>query len=288
MDKAFAAYFISMTTRCYKEEESPIYRIMMDYAEDSSVYCRENLLKAFYAFGNCQALFNFMVMQKDLGFTHHKKLLSDGLMPFKGDKEKLAELLWDNRSRFSVNTQLAIIAFITGIQADYLKDLCVLRGNVPDKEAHNNFKIFPYYVDAYVVCPLIGYQYRRRIPMGSAKDGDVGILLEQITKRKSELKFVYQILMLVDEDSEPDKDKRIYRAFRLSEESESDREQIAQNMTIFNEYFLGGVDVLHEQFVDKCTDDDSYLIQIHDYVKNFKDEQDTNTLIERINNILDK
>ncbi len=119
MDKAFAAYFISMTTRCYKEEESPIYRIMMDYAEDSSVYCRENLLKAFYAFGNCQALFNFMVMQKDLGFTHHKKLLSDGLMTFKGDKEKLAELLWDNRSRFSVNTQLAIIAFITGIQADY-------------------------------------------------------------------------------------------------------------------------------------------------------------------------
>ena len=119
MDKAFAAYFISMTTRCYGEEESPIYRIMMDYAEDSSVYCRENLLKAFYAFGNYRALFNFMVMQKDLGFTHHKKLLSDGLMTFKGDKEKLAALLWENISRFSENTRLAIISFISGIRADY-------------------------------------------------------------------------------------------------------------------------------------------------------------------------
>ncbi len=119
MDKAFAAYFISMTTRCYGDEESPIYRIMMDYSEDSSVYCRENLLKAFYAFGNCRALFNFMVMQKDLGFTHHKKLLSDGLLTFKGDREELAELLWENRSRFSENTVLAIIAFITGIKADY-------------------------------------------------------------------------------------------------------------------------------------------------------------------------
>ena len=30
----------------------------------------------------------------------------------------------------------------TGVQANYLKDLCELRGNVPDRAAHNNFKIF--------------------------------------------------------------------------------------------------------------------------------------------------
>ena len=29
-----------------------------------------------------------------------------------------------------------------GVQANYLKDLCELRGNVPDKAQHNNFKIF--------------------------------------------------------------------------------------------------------------------------------------------------
>ena len=44
----------------------------------------------------------------------------------------------------------------TGVQANYLKDLCELRGNVPDRAAHNNFKIFNSYVDAYTVCPLIG------------------------------------------------------------------------------------------------------------------------------------
>ena len=38
-------------------------------------------------------------------------------------------------------------------------------------------------------------------------------------------------------------------------------------MKIFNEYFLGGIDVLHEQFVDQCTDDDSYLRRIFDFVK---------------------
>ena len=59
--------------------------------------------------------------------------------------------------------------------------------------------------------------------MGSSSDGDVGILYEQISKRKAELRFVYQIIMLIDEDSEPDEEKRIYRAFKLSETCEEDR-----------------------------------------------------------------
>lgn len=173
-----------------------------------------------------------------------------------------------------------------GLQADYLKDLCELRGNVPDKDAHNNFKIFHSYVDAYILCPLIGYKYRRRIPMGSQTDGSAGILYEQIGKRKDELKFVYQILMLIDEDSEPDAEKRIYRAFKLSEISEEDTERISENMKIFNEYFLGGVDVLHEQFVDQCTDDDSYLSRIFHYAQKFSLEQDSDAMRLRIDKIL--
>lgn len=175
-----------------------------------------------------------------------------------------------------------------GIQANYLKDLCELRGNVPDKNLHGNFKIFSSYVDAYTVCPLIGYLYGRRIPMGVVADGDAGILYEQISKKKSELRFIYQIIMLVDEDSEPDEEKRIYRAFKLSESSEEDKPMIEENMKIFNEYFLGGVDILHEQFVDQCTDDDSYLYRIYDYVKKFNEEQDGEALKASINAILNR
>ena len=94
--------------------------------------------------------------------------------------------------------------------------------------------------------------------------------------------------MLIDEDSEPVEEKRIYRAFRLSETSEEDKVQIAENMKIFNEYFLGGIDVLHEQFVDQCTDDDSYLRRIFDYVKKFNEEQDGEALKASIDSILNK
>ena len=117
---------------------------------------------------------------------------------------------------------------ITGVHANYLKDLCELRGNVADKDQHNNFKIFKAYIDAYILCPLIGYQYSRKGKMGSAADGDVGILAEQIVKRSGELKYVYQIIMLVDEESEPDVEKRIYRAFNFSEKTDEDKAMVVE------------------------------------------------------------
>ena len=94
--------------------------------------------------------------------------------------------------------------------------------------------------------------------------------------------------MLIDEDSEPDEEKRIYRAFKLSESSDEDKERIAENMKIFNEYFFGGIEVLHEQFVDECTDDDSYLRRMYEYVKRFNEEQDGEALKASIDSFLNK
>ncbi len=175
---------------------------------------------------------------------------------------------------------------IYGVHANYLKDLCELRGNVADKDQHKNFKIFKAYVDAYILCPLIGYQYGRKGKMGSSADGEVGILAEQIIKRSNELKYVYQILMLVDEESEPDVEKRIYRTFNLSEKTDEDKAMVAEGMQIYNDYFLGGVEVLYEQFVNECVDRDQYLNRMYQYTKRFNEEQDGDALKADIDKIL--
>lgn len=167
---------------------------------------------------------------------------------------------------------------INGFHADYLKDLCELRGNVPDMDLHKNFKIFKSYVDAYTLCPVIGYQYSRKGQMGPASEGNVGIMAEQMIKKKWELTYVYQILMLIDEESEPDTERRIYRAFHFSEKTEEDRLMIEENMCVFNAYFLGGVEVLHENFVDECKDRDDYLYAIYNFTKQFNEEQDPDAL----------
>ena len=121
---------------------------------------------------------------------------------------------------------------ITGKHANYWKDLCVLAGNVPDREEHNNFKIFNAYIDAYIVCPIIGYQYNRKATIDNSVEGNAGMLAEVISKRSAELKYVYQILMLVDEDSEPDVDKRVFRAFNFSENTAEEKAMIAENMKL--------------------------------------------------------
>ena len=95
---------------------------------------------------------------------------------------------------------------ISGKHANYWKDLCELAGNVPDRDQHSNFKIFNAYIDAYIVCPLIGYQFSRKGVIDTSVEGNAGMLAEVLIKRSQELKYVYQILMLVDEDSEPDVD----------------------------------------------------------------------------------
>lgn len=176
---------------------------------------------------------------------------------------------------------------ITGKHANYWKDLCVLAGNVPDRDQHDNFKIFNAYIDAYITCPLIGYQYNRKGVIDNSVEGNAGMLAEVISKRRQELKYVYQIIMLLDEDSEPDEDKRLYRAFKFSEESEEDKKFIEENMKIFNAYFLGGLEILHEEFVEQCQDDADYLKQMHSFVNRFYNEQDGDAIREGINKFLD-
>lgn len=177
---------------------------------------------------------------------------------------------------------------ITGKHANYWKDLCELAGNVPDRDEHTNFKIFKAYIDAYVVCPLIGYQYNRKGVIDNSVKGEAGMLTEAITKRKMELKYVYQIIMLVDKDSEPDVDKRVFRAFNLSEEKEENKGYIEENMAVFNSYFLGGLEVLHEEFVDTCLEPEDYLKKMYEFSKSFYESQDGEALEQAINMILNK
>lgn len=177
---------------------------------------------------------------------------------------------------------------ITGKHANYWKDLCELAGNVPDRNLHSNFKIFNAYIDAYVLCPIIGYQYSRKGVIDNSVDGEAGMLSAVFKERRSQLKFVYQTLMLLDEESEPDLEKRLFRAFTFSESTDEEKQFISNNMRIYNSYFLGGLEVLHEEFVDQCIDEDSYLKRMFDYIRHFDEEQDGDALKEGINKFLNK
>lgn len=119
MDRAFAAYFISKHTPVFGDEYHYLYDLILSYLDDSSVYCRENVLKALYACGNVQAVYNMLIRMEEHSIFHHKKLITDGLITFKGDKKALADMLWSHYEAFGENMQIAIINFITATQDGY-------------------------------------------------------------------------------------------------------------------------------------------------------------------------
>jgi len=113
MDKAFFAYFIFKNPPQNGKEYTPLMEILISFMNNSTVYCRENVLNALYSLGNCQGVENAFQIINENQWFHHRKLLSDGLMTFNGDKDELAERLWTYRKKWDDNLVVSVIQFIT-------------------------------------------------------------------------------------------------------------------------------------------------------------------------------
>ena len=89
-----------------------LLEILISYLPEGTVYCRENVLCALYASGNEKAVLKGYLTVSNGQLFHHNKLISDGLLMFRGDKEKLARLLFQESQRFPVELRLGVIQYI--------------------------------------------------------------------------------------------------------------------------------------------------------------------------------
>lgn len=144
MDRAFFAFFISKTSPPNDKEYTPLMDILISYLKDSTVYCRENVLKALYAIGNSQAIENAFRVINDKKYFHHQKLISDGLLTFTGDKEELAERLWSNIKKWEINLAISIVHFITE-SSDKFKERFFEMLNSHDVDMEIKLAVMRYY-----------------------------------------------------------------------------------------------------------------------------------------------
>lgn len=92
-------------------ENEKLTNALLDLLRSVNVYCRENTLKAIYSINKPEIVISALkIIDKNLTF-HHPKLICDGLLSYRGDKEKLKEHLFKNFSAYSVNMQLNILNF---------------------------------------------------------------------------------------------------------------------------------------------------------------------------------
>lgn len=116
MERAFFAYVVSI---CYQDtgEEAYLVEPLLAYLEKSTVFLREHVLHALFVIGNESAIERAFDYLSDQGWFHNTKLVSDGLMLYRKDKEKLAERLWAHREHWSESLVVSVVQFASNISA---------------------------------------------------------------------------------------------------------------------------------------------------------------------------
>ncbi len=116
MERAYSAWFLARF-RLIRPDDSALLSVLTEYLNDSTIYCRENVLKAVYCSGSIESVVNVFHHFNDEEYYHNRKLLSDGLATFTGDREQLAHALWEHRNEWNAELVVAVVQFITRMRS---------------------------------------------------------------------------------------------------------------------------------------------------------------------------
>ncbi len=134
----------------------------------------------------------------------------------------------------------------------------------------NKLKFFPSTEDIYANAPLVGFLYQRKANIdmetrneSTGKVYEYGLMPNPMMRIKPEATFNFQMIMLLDTEYEPDLEKRIDKAFR--NENPKDEE-------LFQQYLLGGVDVLYEKLIEGAKSTEEQICRLYDFIQEFQEK----------------
>ncbi len=134
LQAAYFPYLISEYHLLKGEDNKKVKRALFELLKSSSIYSRENALGAFYSIGNSANVADALRIIDRSGYYHHKKLITDGLMSFQGDKTELNRILWERLSDYSLEMQTAILDYIRFSTGDFLEEMMELFSEKYDRE----------------------------------------------------------------------------------------------------------------------------------------------------------
>lgn len=115
MERAFFAYTLSELANSRLPNRNLLAECMLSYLENSTVYCREQVLCALYALGSDTALEQAFTVLTQHRWAHNAKLIADGLRHYTGDSTALVLHLWKNRTLWLDSILVGIIQFAADV-----------------------------------------------------------------------------------------------------------------------------------------------------------------------------
>jgi hypothetical protein len=126
MKKAYLAYVISKHKIFNGMVVDSIIDVLISYMYDDSIYCRENVMRVLYSFGDTRSIINGIKVLEQQNVYYHTKLLTDGLLTFQGNHSDLCQALWENFNSFTVLTRISIINYFRMKTGEMRQELYML------------------------------------------------------------------------------------------------------------------------------------------------------------------
>ena len=140
---------------------------------------------------------------------------------------------------------------IKGKHATYLKFLSEKTKQLGEGYAKNGIGIFKRYIDTFLVAALFGVMKGLRANEDKSSEDKANILAEQLIKEKSNVEFVYNLVMLNDTSKGKTPDEKINWIFKEN-----------GDFDLFMQYVRGGLEYLYDYFTDGAAIKDDYYEKI--------------------------
>lgn len=111
--RTYFVYFLSLHPCIYSDHKNGIIQFLLQSVTSNSVYLRENSLKALYSLGNEEYIKEALYQMNYLNITHHHKLITDGLLKYRGNVEDLVKMLKEELKDYNENYKVAVINYFS-------------------------------------------------------------------------------------------------------------------------------------------------------------------------------
>ena len=136
-------------------------------------------------------------------------------------------------------------------------------------DSETKFKLFDRNVDVLIIAPIVGFLYgrtaRRDESVQTKKKKKINY--QQMSNESDNLKFNYQLIMLLHDKDKIAIEQRLNRAFRYTKDSP----EIEECYKIYEQYILGGIEVLDEKLLVDATNVDDYINNIYNFINDYND-----------------
>lgn len=143
----------------------------------------------------------------------------------------------------------------------------------------NKNKLFGRNYDVYLIAPIIGFLYQRKAELD--KTGETTkVFADILFNNQRDLKFNYSLIMLLDQNHEPDFQERINKAFR---NFSSDKSVVDESL--YESYVRGGIEVLSEKLLLNSNNEEDYYNNLYDFMAEFDERYNEQITKESIDEL---